>query len=200
MQRGIVTHGAVAALVQAQAGGIQKHFTDVLHQREADLINGTGFRQPAQTVFGTQTIHSCLFHNGLAVGDGVQLAVQTVALDGELTILGDHILQRQRFDALVQLFKGLGLKATQQNHDTFAHPQTQIGFGHGIVSAGKKCPAVFHPDVFHLHALELIAHQSFQTEQAGNGKSKILTHGISISSKIQFFRKFSCHYMRFCRK
>ena len=187
MQRRIVAHGAVAALVQAQTGGVQEHFADILHQGEPDLIDGAGLRQPGQTILGTEPIHGGLFHDALAVGHGVQLAVQAVSLDGKLTVLGNHIFQRQGLDALIQLFEGAGGEAAQQNHNPLTHAQPQVGLGHGIVAAGEEGTAVFHPYIVQLHPSQLIAHQTFQTEQAGNGKRKFIVHDITNSRKIRFF-------------
>ena len=111
----------------------------------------------------------------------MELAVQAVSLDGELSVSGNEILQGQGLDALIQLFKGPGREAAQQNHDAFAHTKLQIGSGHGVEAAGKKRPAVFHPDVVQLHTPELVADQTLQSEQTGNGKSKFVIHGVSVS-------------------
>ena len=44
---------------------------------------------------------------------------------------------------------------------------------HGGLIAGEENTAVFHTDVFNVQPAQFIACQSFQTEQAGNGKFKI---------------------------
>ena len=125
-----VAHGPIAPLVEAQAGGVQEHLADVFHQGKANLVDCAGLRQPGETVLGAQPVHSGLFHDGLAVWHRVELAIETVALDGELAVPGDHRLQRQGLDALVEFFKGAGFKAAQQQHYPFAHAKAQIGPGH----------------------------------------------------------------------
>ena len=174
MEGRFVAHSPVAPLVKAQTGGIQEDLADVLHQGEADLIDGPGLRQPGEAVLGPQPVHGGLFDDGLTVGHRVELAVEAVALDGELAIPGDQVLQGQGLDALIERLKGPGLEAAQQQHHPLAHAQAQIGPGHVQKVAGKEGPAVLHPDLREAHPPQLLAHQALQPEEAGHGKGKFL--------------------------
>ena len=73
VQGRFVGHGPVAALMQAQAGGIQEKLTDVFHNGEAQLIDAARLRQPVQPVMGAQPIRRRLLDDALAVGHAVQL-------------------------------------------------------------------------------------------------------------------------------
>ena len=165
----LIAHGAVAPLVEADAGGVQKDLADVLHDGKAELIGVARLRQPGQAVFGSQTVHGGLFHDGLAVGDAVELGIQAVALDGKGAVPGDEALQLDGLDALIEGLEAVGGKARQEDHHPFAHAQTHVGPGHGLKIAVKEDAAVLHADIFHLHAAQLVAHQSLQPEQAGDG-------------------------------
>ena len=164
----LVAHGAVATLVEAHAGGVQKDLADVLHDGKAELVGVARLRQPGQAVFGPQTVYGGLFHDGLAVGDAVALGIQAVALDGEGTVLGDEALQRDGLDTLIEGLETVDGKARQEDHHPLAHAQTHVGPGHSLKIAVKEDAAVLHTDIFHLHTAQLVAHQSLQPEQAGD--------------------------------
>ena len=89
-QRRIIPHGTVAALVEACAGGVQKQLGLILHNGELKLIQAAGFRHPAHMIFLSQTLGRGLFHNGLTVGDGVELGAQAVPLYRECTIFWNN--------------------------------------------------------------------------------------------------------------
>lgn len=83
VQRGLVAHGAVAALVQADAGAVEEDLTQVLHDGKAQLVGLAGLRQPRQAVVRAEMVDGGLFDDGLAVRHGVQLRIKAVALDGD---------------------------------------------------------------------------------------------------------------------
>ena len=75
VQRRKIGLAAVAALVQAHAGGIEKQLHMILHDGKAQLVRFAGLRHPAEAVFLAQPGHGGFFDDGLAVRHGVQLAV-----------------------------------------------------------------------------------------------------------------------------
>ena len=178
-QGGIIANGPVATLVQAGAGGIQKQLHPVIHDRELQLVLGTGFRQPGNAVLFAQPPGGRLLDDGLTVRYGHELGIQAVALHREIAVLGDKVLQIGLVDPLKQLFKGGGLEICQRQQHPLAGAQADIGPGHGGLVAGKQDAAIFHPDIFNVQPPQFVACQSFQAKQAGNGKFKI-RHSTSI--------------------
>ena len=130
----------------------------------------TGLRQPAYAVFFAQTAGRGLLDNGLTIGNAHQLGIQAVTLHRELTVLRDEILQIGAVDTLKQLLKGLRLKLRQHDHHPLAGAQPDIGLGEGIFVAGEKHPAVFYPDIFHVHSSQFVTRQTFQSKQGGDDK------------------------------
>ena len=80
---------------------------------------------------------------------------------------------------LEQLFKGFGLELGQHQQNPLAGPQADVGLGQTPAVAGKKDPAVFDPDIFHIHPAQLVAGNALQSEKTGYRKFK-LTHNSSI--------------------
>ena len=74
-QGSVISHRAVAPLVQARAGGIQVQLYPVIHNGKLQLVLGPVFRQPGQAVLFSQPTGGGLFDNGLAVRYGHELAV-----------------------------------------------------------------------------------------------------------------------------
>ena len=173
-QRCIVADGTVAALVEAGTGGIQVQSDLVSHDGKLQLILGAGFGQPAYTVLFTQTAGSGFLDDGLAVGNGHQLGVQAVALDGELAILGDEIFQIGAVNALEQLFEGGSLEGCQHQQNTLAGTQADVCLGHGTLVTGEEDAAVFDPDIFNIQAAQFVAGDAFQTKKTRNRKFKFI--------------------------
>ena len=182
-QGSVVAHGPVASLVEPRAAGIQEELALILHDGELELVEGSDLRQAFEPVVPAQPICSGLVDNGLAVGDGVELGVQAVALHGEFAVLGNVVLQGQGLDTLVEFLKAPGREAPQPQQDPFAHPQPQIGRGQGLDPAVEEDPAVLHPDVRHVQPAQFVPHQALQAEEARNGKSEIIHRSAPESKK-----------------
>ena len=140
----------------------------VLQDRKAQLVEAAGLREPAQAVVPAQPVHRRLFHNGLTVGHGVQLAAEAVALDRKGAVLGNQLLQGDGFYGLIQVLKAVDVGTAQQNHHPLAHAAVEIGPGDGLGAAGEEHAPVLHPHLLHAQAAQLVAHQTLQPEQAGN--------------------------------
>ena len=67
MQRGLVAHGAVAALVQADAGAVEEYLAQVLHDGKAQLVGLAGLGQPRQAVVRAEVVDGGFFDDGLDV-------------------------------------------------------------------------------------------------------------------------------------
>ena len=174
MQRGIVAHGAVATLMQAGAGGIQRQSYLIVQDGKVELKLHAGLRQPGHTVLFTQAAGGRLFDDGLTVRNAHELAVEAVTLYGKLAVLGNKILQIGLIHSLKQLFKGLGGKLRQHHHHPFGSAQGDIGLGHGGSITGKQHPAVLHPYIFHTQPAKLVTGDALQTKKAGGYKLQIL--------------------------
>ena len=189
MQRREIRHLPVAALVQAHAGGIKEHLAPVLHDGKAELIRRARLREPAEAVLLAQPRDRRLFDDGLTVRNGMQLAVQAVALDRERAVLRNKILQRDGLDALKQLLKALGLEGVEQDHDPLTHAAAEIRLGHRHKIAVKKDAPVLHADVLEIEPLQLIADKALQSEQARHAKCHIF-HTTMLHKK-RYYVKYS---------
>ena len=96
---------------------------------------------------GLQPLRDRFFDDLLAVGHGKELAVQTVALDGERAVLRDKALERHGLHALEQVLKAVRVEFGQQNHHALAHAAAEVGLRHGGEIALKKNAPVLDPDV-----------------------------------------------------
>ena len=67
VQRSLVAHGAVAALVQADAGAVEEDLAQVLHDGKAPAGQVAGLGQPRQAVVRAEVVDGGLFDDGLAV-------------------------------------------------------------------------------------------------------------------------------------
>ena len=160
--------GTIAALEQACTGGVQIQHSGVVHNGKLDLVQGTVLGQPGHAVALGQAGCYGLFDDALAVGDRVQLAVQTVTLYGELAAAGDKALPCNGLGAFKQLIEGAGGEAAHDDQHTFPEAGTDIGAGHAVFVGAEVYAAVFGADIVHAHVPQLIAHKAFQTEQAGD--------------------------------
>ena len=66
VQRSLVAHGAVAALVQADTGAVEEDLAQVLHDGKAQLVGLAGLGQPRQAVVRAEMIDRGFFDDGLA--------------------------------------------------------------------------------------------------------------------------------------
>ena len=171
VQRRKIGLAAVAALVQAHAGRVQKQLHMILHDGKAQLIRFARLRQPAEAVFLAQPRDGGLLDDGLTVGNGVQLAVQTVALDGERAVLRDKALERHGLHALEQVLKAVRVEFGQQNHHALAHAAAEVGLRHSGEIAFKKNAPVLDPDVLQIQPPQFVADQTLQPKQARHAES-----------------------------
>ena len=171
MQRRKIGLAAVAALVQAHAGRVQKQLHMILHDGKAQLIRFARLRQPAEAVFLAQPRDGGLLDDGLTVGNGVQLAVQAVALDRERTVLRNEALERHGLHALEQVLKAVRVKLGQQNHHALTHAAAEVGLRHGGEIAFKKNAPVLDPDVLQIQPPQFVADQTLQPKQARHAES-----------------------------
>ena len=171
VQRRKIGLAAVAALVQAYAGRVQKQLHMILHDGKAQLIRFARLRQPAEAVFLAQPRDGGLLDDGLTVRNGVQLAVQAVALDRERTVLRNEALERHSLDTLKQVFKAVRVKLGQQNHHALAHAAAEVGLRHGGEIAFKKNAPVLDPDVLQIQPPQFVADQTLQPKQARHAES-----------------------------
>ena len=169
MQRGLVAHGAVAALVQADAGAVEEDLAQVLHDGKAQLVGLAGLGQPRQAVVRAEMVDGGLFDDGLAVRHGVQLRIKAVALDGERALARDEALERNGLHALIQLLKRPRREARQQDHDPLAHAQPDIRARQLGRAAREKHAAILDAHILHVHSPQLVAHEALKAKQARHG-------------------------------
>ena len=99
--------------------------------------------------------------------------VDGIALHGELAVTGDIVLPRQGQHALKQGLKVLGHEAAQLHQHAGAAAQVDIQSGDVGHLAVTVDAAVFGPHVLQLQAFHFVCHQTFQSEQAGDGQSHV---------------------------
>ena len=162
--------GTVAALKQACACGVQVQHCGVVHNGKLNLVQGTVFGQPGDTIAVGHTGCHSLLDDALAVGNGVQLAVQTVTLYGELAVPGDKGFPADGLGAFKQFIKGTSGEAAHYDQYAFTEAGTDVGACHTVFIAAEVNAAVFGADVFHAHVAQFIAYKAFQTKQAGDTK------------------------------
>ena len=112
-----------------------------------------------------------LLDDGLTVRNGMQLAVQAVALDRERAVLRDEALERHGLHPLKQILKAVRVEFGQQDHHALAHAAAEVGLRHGGEIALKKNAPVLDPDVPQLQPPQLIADEPLESEQARHAKS-----------------------------
>ena len=182
-QRRFHADGAVAALIQSLAAGIQTNGGGILEKGKANLVFYPRFGELLHMVVGLEPLDDGFFDNRLTGGHGMKLRGNGVTLHGESRVTGQIILPRNGPGALKQLLKAAGGKLAQHQHDPRAAAQIEIQTG-----AVRRCAAAQDAAVFHAHLLQpqlfdLIAHQFFQAQQAGN---QICCHRIPHFVYIQF--------------
>ena len=172
-------HGvaAVAALVQALAGGVQHDLAHVLAQHEADLVLGAALRQHGGVVLGHQALDHSLFDDALAGGHAGKLAVQRGAGDRERRIRRQQILPGDAVHAVEQLIKGGRLVAGQQQHHALHGAQVQVGCRDHLRTAGEGQAAVIHSDVLRADAVQFKFCGGLAPEETGGDQFKFCRHG-----------------------
>lgn len=189
MQRREIRDLAIAALVQADTRRVEEDLTLVLHNGKPDLIGCARLRHPAEAVFLAEACDRRLFHDGLTIRHGVQLAVQTVALDGEGPVLRDEALEREGLDALKQIFKAHGAEMAKADHHALAHAAAEVDLCQiGKVSRKKYAP-VFDADALAAEPLQLVAHEALQPEQTRYAEFQIFH-----LSNFAFFAASAAYY------
>ena len=173
-ERSLHAHSTVAPLVEASPGGVQVQGALVLVQGKLDLVFGSGFRQRLQAIDLAQPAGSGFFHNFLAIRNGVQLGIQTVALYRKLAVPGDEFLPGQGSDALEKGLEAAGGEGAQLEQHPLAAAEIDIEAGQVGDLSPAQHPAVIYLDVLKGKAAQLVAHQALQAEQTGNGISQHL--------------------------
>ena len=113
----------------------------------------------------------------------MQGTVQTVAFYRKRAVFGDVVLPRQGFYALKQFVKGSGGKTADHQQYPLAEAAADICLGQSQRIRLKIDPPVFRSDGPHIHVPQLVAHQSFQPEQAGAAKFKLQIGSSQSSSR-----------------
>ena len=94
-------------------------------------------------------------------GDGISLY-------REGCVAGQHLFPRHGAGALKQLLKAAGGEICQHQHHPCAAAQVDVQSCAILQRAAAQHTAVFHSDVLKSQTPALIAHQLFQSQQAGN--------------------------------
>ena len=170
-------YGAVAPLVQPFAAGIQADGHLILEHRKAYLVFCPGLRKLIHAVVGLQALHHGLFDDALTGGHGVQLGGDGVALYREGRLPGQKLLPGDGAHALKQLLEAPRRELPQQGDDPGAAAQIDIQPGAVRPAALTEHTAVFRTHVGQAKALDLVGHQLFQPQQAGD---LVSYHGIHL--------------------
>ncbi|MNC61427.1 hypothetical protein D3C75_1113680 [compost metagenome] len=101
--------------MQAGTGGVQGQGGDVVKQGNLRHKSAPILREPFPVVAFLHFLHHRFFDNALAGRHTGQLGFMGAALGGELPVLGNPLVPRQRLGALKQLVKGSCLKFTHLN-------------------------------------------------------------------------------------
>ena len=176
-QRGVF---AVAALVQAVAGGIEVDLHGILAQGKAYLVQCAAFRQGAGLVAGHQALDNSLFYDALAGGHAGKLAGQAGTLDREGRVGRQQFFPGDVVAAVEQFIKGGGLVGSQQQQHTLGGAQVQVGGGDDVGPALERHAAVGDLDVLGTQALDLKVQRGFGAEKARRH------HGIQCRHKDPF--------------
>ena len=114
-------HGvaAVAALVQAHAGGVYHQVNLVFHYRKIYLKFYACFLKPLYVIFCFKSFDDCFLDYRLTVADAEKVGIYAVALDGEFVKFSYEIFPRECLCALKQLLKRMRLKGAYDYHYTF---------------------------------------------------------------------------------
>lgn len=170
-------YGAVAPLVQPLAAGIQADGHLILEHRKAYLVFRPCLRKLLHAVVGLQALHHGLFDDALTGGHGVQLRGDGVALYREGRLPGQKLLPGDGAHALEQLLEAPRRELSQQGDDPGAAAQIDIQPGAVRPAALTEHTAVFRTHVGQAKALDLVGHQLFQPQQAGD---LVSYHGIHL--------------------
>ena len=161
---------AVAALVQPVARGVYAEGDAILHYRELDLIQRACLREPLKTVGALEPLDHGFLDYLLAVGNGEELGVETVTLDGESAVLRDDGLPRQSLCALEQLVKRESVEPAHFDKHALADAQADIGAGKRFIPAGEVHAAVLGRDAGHVHSLQFIGYWPLKPKKAGDAE------------------------------
>ena len=174
-------HGvaAVAALVQAVAGGVQHDLTLILAQHEADLVLRAGLRQHRGVVLCHQALDHSFFDDALAGRHTGQLAVQRRAGDRKGCVCGQQLLPRDIVHAVEQVIKGGGPVAGQQQHHALHRAQIEVCSSDHLCAAGKAQTAIVHADILCADAGQLKFCSGFTPKKAGRDQFKFCRHCVS---------------------
>ena len=180
-------HGvaAVAALVQAVAGGVQHDLADVLAEHEADLILRAGLGQAGGAVALHQALDHGLLDDALAGRHAGQLAVQRGAGDREGSVGGQQLFPVDGVDAVEQLVEGGGCVGVQEQHHALHGAEVEVGGGDHIRAAPEGQTAVADPDVLGADAAQLKVGRGLAPEKAGGDEFKFCRHSGFLSCRVR---------------
>ena len=128
-------------------------------------------RELGHAVVSGHAVHHRLLDDALTGGDGVELGVDGVALHGEGSVQGQVFLPGHGLRALEQLLEAAGGELGQHGDDPRAAAQVHIEPGAVRPSAPAENAAVFRMNIGKAQALDLVGHQLFQAQQAGDDVS-----------------------------
>ena len=164
--------GAVPALVQRRAGGVQEEVGLIFPDGKADFVFRAGFRELLQLPAGLHALNHCLFDDALAVGDGEQGGIEAVAGHGEGGVFREQAAPGERPYALKERVKSRRRKAPELQQHALAAAQGDVRPDTVGQGAGEEHAPVLRPDFGEVHAAQFVGDQTFQPEQAGNAVSE----------------------------
>ncbi len=165
----------VTPFVQAGAAGINGQGSPVFEEGHLNGIARTRFLKPLNLISLFQPLHHCLFDDGLAVGNAVQLRLYRFSLNRELSIFRNPVLPRQSLGALEKFVKAPGCKFSQQQLHSVGRTQPEIDPWNGSQVGGKKHPAVFHLQVGIAQVPQFPGHHCLQAK-GGSGDEPYFPH------------------------
>ena len=160
--------GAVAALVQALAGGVEAKGDLVFHYGETDKLLSACLGKPLYMIYALKSFDYGLLNNALAVGNGEELGVKAVSFYGEGGILGQKLLPGESFGAFKKLVKGFCVEAAKLYKDSTAHAEVYIGLSNCCFITGEVHTTVFGLDILHAESFKLVGNRAFKSQKAGD--------------------------------
>ena len=156
--------------MKSETGGVDAEAGSVLHNGKLHLIKRAAFIKPLNAVNFFKPLNDRLFYNLLAVGDGEELGVEAIALNGEGSVFGDEHLPGESLGAFEKLVEGEGIERTHFYEHALADAQIYIGSCNVFLVAGEENAAVFGGNISHFHAAQLVCDRAFKTQKTRHTK------------------------------
>ena len=154
--------------MQAGTAGVEVQRRRIVHDREADLVLGSGLLHPFRPVLRLQVFRRRLLDDTLAVGNGMQGGIQAVPLHRECPVHRDVVLPVHSFYAFEQFVKRPGSGLSDRYQHSLSRPEPYIGAGKIPLASLKRHPAVLGLYLLHIQTAQFVRRQPFQSEQTGD--------------------------------